>query len=165
MIWQKSDLEGEDCDSFLSELFNTIAVAIDNRSLHCAYKIGGYIKGKDRPKVVRFQHVKDRYLVWRKSKDLSIGHYIRVMYPPANHHKRGVCQAIETIPRYKGTTRVIFSNKIMVSKVLCGIEDLDKLPMDLQKVVATKCQGNITLFYVVVIRLHPTSIHRVVCSG
>jgi len=86
MIWQQPDLEGDDCDSFPPELFNTIAVATHNRSFHCAYKIGHYIKGKDRPKVVRFQHVKDRDLVWHKSKDLSIGHYIRVMYPPVQRY-------------------------------------------------------------------------------
>jgi len=72
--------------------------------------------------------VKDRDLVWHKCKHLSEGHYIRAMFPPsAIHRKRRVLQAsssyAETIPRYKGTTHVTFSNKIMVSKVLCGIDD------------------------------------------
>jgi ribA/ribD-fused uncharacterized protein len=141
----------EDCDSIARELFDTIGVANDNRSLQCAYRIGRFVQGKNRPMVVRFQHVKDRDLVWHKRKDLSEGHYIRSMYPPAIHRKRRVLQAIsnyaEKIPRYKGTTRVTFSNKIMVGKVLCGLDDLDKLPMDLQKAVATKSQGYITLFF------------------
>ena len=94
-----------------NDLIKTMETSLDNRiATNKLDWIGRYSLI-----VVRFQHVKDRDLVWHKRKDLSEGHYIRAMYPPTNHRKRRVLQAIsnyaETISRYTGTHASHFQSR------------------------------------------------------
>jgi ribA/ribD-fused uncharacterized protein len=141
----------ENCEIIATELFQSTGVICDDRSLQFAYRLGRYNKNKSRPIIVRLQHIKDRDMIWNNRKKLTDGLYIRAMYPPAIHRKRRILQAVsnyaESVPRYKGTTRVTYNNKVVVGKQFYGIDEFGNLPIDLQKPVATRSQGDITVFY------------------
>jgi hypothetical protein len=134
------------------DVMTQLGVVSNDSTFIATYRLGKASPTRSRPIVVRFQHLKDRNSVWAKRRDIQSDHiYIRAMYPPSIYRKRRVLQAInnyaDSIPSYKGSVRLTHNHKIQIGKTQYDIHELAKLPIDLQKSVASRNVGDINLFF------------------
>ena len=144
--------KNENCEDLVIQIVQKLGIKADSRTFQYVYRLGRFTKSRPRPIIARFQHMKDRNQTWINRKQLhNEAQYIRPMYPPTTYRTRRVLQAVhsftESVPRFKGKTRLLYSHKMQVDKDSYQIEDLHTLPEDLQKAVGTISQGNITAFF------------------
>jgi ribA/ribD-fused uncharacterized protein len=144
--------KNENCEDLIIQVLHKLGIKADSRTFQYVYRLGRYTTSRSRPIIARFQHMKDRNETWTKRKQLpNDAQYIRPMYPPTTYRKRRVLQTVhsftDSVSRFKGKTRLLYSHKLQVETDSYQLGDLHMLPEDLQKAVGTTSQGNITAFF------------------
>ena len=140
------------CELLVRVIMTELGVVSNDRTLLCAYRLGKASVNRSRPIVARYQHIKDKNIVWAKRRDIKSEQiYIRSMHSPSTYRKRRVLQAVanyaDSIPSYKGSVRLTHNHTLQIGRSQYGIHELSKLPIDLQKCVASRIDGDFNMFF------------------